>query len=86
MSSLSRETLDRLRRVSTATLATQSFKRGLRNAFMLGVRPPGQYGGNLVGPAFTLRNIPAREDVDTMSPCSPIRSIPRRRPTINESS
>ena len=78
MSSLSRETLDLLRRVSTATLTTQLFKRGLRNAFMQGVRPLGQYGGNLVGPAFTLRNIPARED-STTSPCSPIRSIPSAR-------
>jgi regulator of RNase E activity RraA len=67
MPSLSRETLDLLRRVSTATLTTQLFKRGLRNAFMQGVRPLGQYGGNLVGPAFTLRNIPAREDVDNVA-------------------
>jgi regulator of RNase E activity RraA len=62
-----RETLDRLRLVSTATLTTQLFKRGLRNAFMQGVRPLGQYGGNLVGPAFTLRNIPAREDLDSVA-------------------
>ena len=61
------ETLDRLRRVSTATLTTQLFKRGLRNAFMQGVRPLGRYGSNLVGPAFTLRNIPAREDVDNVA-------------------
>jgi regulator of RNase E activity RraA len=31
---------------------------------MQGVQPLGTYSGNLVGPAFTLRNIPAREDVD----------------------
>lgn len=60
----STETIGRLRRVSTATLTTQLFKRGLRNAFMQGVQPLGTYSGNLVGPAFTLRNIPAREDVD----------------------
>jgi len=58
-------TLERLRRVSTATLTTQLFKRGLRNAFMQGVRPLGRYDANLVGPAYTLRNIPAREDIDT---------------------
>ena len=57
MASLSRETLDLLRRVSTATLTTQLFKRGLRNAFMQGVRPLGRYGGNLVGPAFTRRSV-----------------------------
>src|ERR1700730_2353652 len=60
------DTTDRLRRVSTATLTTQLFKRVLRNAFMQGVRPLGRYHGNLVGPAFTLRNIPAREDVDNV--------------------
>ena len=67
MSSPGRETLDRLRQVSTATLTTQLFKRGLRNAFMQNVRPLGPYGGNLVGPAFTLRNIPAREDIDSVA-------------------
>jgi regulator of RNase E activity RraA len=67
MSGLNHATIDRLRLVSTATLTTQLFKRGLRNAFMQGVRPLGRYDGNLVGPAFTLRNIPAREDVDTVT-------------------
>jgi regulator of RNase E activity RraA len=67
MSSLARDTFDRLRQVSTATLTTKLFKRGLRNAFMQGVRPLGHYGANLVGPAFTLRNIPAREDLDSVA-------------------
>jgi regulator of RNase E activity RraA len=67
MSELDQATIDRLRLVSTATLTTQLFKRGLRNAFMQGVVPLGRYGGNLVGPAFTLRNIPTREDIDTVS-------------------
>ena len=39
MSGLDHATIDRLRLVSTATLTTQLFKRGLRNAFMQGVRP-----------------------------------------------
>jgi regulator of RNase E activity RraA len=67
MSKPAREALDLLRRASTATLTTQLFKRGLRNAFMQGVRPLGAYAGNLVGPAFTLRNIPAREDLDSVA-------------------
>ena len=67
MSGLDHATIDRLRLVSTATLTTQLFKRGLRNAFMEGVRPLGRYDGNLVGPAFTLRNIPSREDIDTVT-------------------
>ena len=64
MPALPLETLTRLRAVSTATLTTQLFKRGLRNCFMQGVRVLGKLEHNLVGPAFTLRNIPAREDVD----------------------
>src|SRR5487761_1955284 len=59
-------TLERLRRASTATITTQLFKRGLRNAFMQDVRPLGRYDGNRVVPAFTLRSIPAREDIDTV--------------------
>jgi len=64
MSGFTEDCLAAMRRVSTATLTTQLFKRGLRNTFMRGVRPLGRYGANLVGPAFTLRNIPAREDLD----------------------
>lgn len=59
--------LEQLRYVSTATLTTQLFKRGLRNVFLQGVAPlvkPAPNAPNLVGPAFTLRNIPAREDLD----------------------
>ncbi|MBC8731264.1 ribonuclease activity regulator RraA [Paraburkholderia sp. UCT2] len=64
---LSAATLDILRHVSTATLTTQLFKRGLRNTFMQGVAPLGpRRGANLVGPAFTLRNIPSREDIDIL--------------------
>jgi regulator of RNase E activity RraA len=60
-------TLEALRHVSTATLTTQLFKRGLRNTFMQGVAPlAGHSGPNLVGPAFTLRNIPSREDIDVL--------------------
>lgn len=55
-----------MRRVSTATLTTALFRRGLRNVFLQGVRPLGRYAANLVGPAFTLRNIPAREDLDRL--------------------
>lgn len=56
------ETRDRLIGVSVATLATALFKRGLRNQVIQGVRPVAVKGRNMVGPAFTLRYIPARED------------------------
>jgi regulator of RNase E activity RraA len=64
---VSNAALELLRHVSTATLTTQLFKRGLRNVFLQGVAPlvkPAPGAPNLVGPAFTLRNIPAREDLD----------------------
>jgi regulator of RNase E activity RraA len=66
MTGFSEDCLARMRRVTTATLTTQLFKRGLRNTFMRNVRPLGRYGANLVGAAFTLRNIPAREDLDVV--------------------
>jgi len=58
------DTRGKLAHCSTATLTTQLFKRGLRNTFIQGVRRLTSKGGNLVAPAFTLRNIPAREDLD----------------------
>jgi regulator of RNase E activity RraA len=64
--SISKEALDALRQVSTATLTTQLFKRGLRNAFVQGVRPVNPSVGTMAGPAVTLRYIPAREDIDTL--------------------
>ncbi|MDO5530290.1 MAG: ribonuclease activity regulator RraA, partial [Paracoccus sp. (in: a-proteobacteria)] len=53
---------DTLMGVSVATLATALYKRGLRNQVIQGVHPVGWKGRNMVGPAFTLRYIPARED------------------------
>jgi regulator of RNase E activity RraA len=60
------DTLGRLALASTATLTTQLFKRGLRNVFVQGVRRLAAAGPNMVGPAFTLRYIPAREDLDRL--------------------
>jgi regulator of RNase E activity RraA len=61
---LSRETRDHFKHASTATLTTQLFKRGLRNVFLQGVHCMSRRGANMVGEAFTLRYIPAREDLD----------------------
>ena len=52
--------------VSTATLTTALFKRGLRNTFIQDVRPLNPATSRMAGPAFTLRYIPAREDLDTI--------------------
>ena len=65
---LKQQTIDNLRHVSTATLCTQLFKRGFRNVYIQGIkRLTTPSGGNLVGPAFTMRSIPAREDLDQIS-------------------
>ncbi|MEX6507573.1 ribonuclease activity regulator RraA [Jiella sp. M17.18] len=53
---------EKLSGVSVATLATALFKRGLRNQVIQGVHPIAPKGRNMVGPAFTLRYMPARED------------------------
>lgn len=61
---LSERTRARLADCSTATLSTQLFKRGLRNQVLQGVLRLTPKSAPLVGEAFTLRNIPAREDID----------------------
>jgi regulator of RNase E activity RraA len=58
------ETRNKLMAVSTATLCTALFKRGLRHQFMQDVRPLNAGLPNMVGPAYTLRYIPAREDLN----------------------
>ena len=66
--SLKTETRDRLMTVSTATLCTALFKRGLRNQFIQDVRPLNpNLPNNMVGEAFTLRYIPAREDLNPIT-------------------
>ena len=61
------EVLEKLRYVSTATLATALFKRGLRNQMIQEVQPLSPLERNMVGVAFTLRYIPAREDLNPIS-------------------
>jgi regulator of RNase E activity RraA len=56
-----------LAQVSTATLCTALYKRGLRNQFIQDVHPLDPHGGNMVGEAFTLRYIPSREDLDPLT-------------------
>jgi len=61
------ETKAKLATVSTATLCTALFKRGLRNQFIQDVRPLNPNLPNMVGEAFTLRYIPAREDLNPIT-------------------
>jgi regulator of RNase E activity RraA len=60
-------TRDKLMGVSTATLCTALFKRGLRQQFIQDVRPLNPGLPNMVGPAFTLRYMPAREDLNPIT-------------------
>ncbi len=64
---LGAETRERLMQVSTATICTALYKRGLRTQFIQDVHPLNPRGPNMVGPAFTLRYIPAREDLNPIS-------------------
>jgi regulator of RNase E activity RraA len=68
----------KLMNVSTATLATALFKRGLRNQVIQDVRPLKHKGVNMVGEAYTLRTIPAREDLNPITVFQD-RTHPQRR-------
>lgn len=61
------DTRHKLMGVSTATLCTALFKRGLRHQFIQDVRPLNPGLPNMVGPAYTLRYMPAREDLNDIS-------------------
>jgi regulator of RNase E activity RraA len=75
---LSDATRTKLRGVSTATLTTALFKRGLRNQFVQDVRPLNPDAGAMVGEAYTLRYIPAREDLNPITVFRD-RTHPQRR-------
>ncbi|WP_148255154.1 ribonuclease activity regulator RraA [Aidingimonas lacisalsi] len=64
---LTTQTREKLMGVSTATLSTALFKRGLRNQFIQEVSPLDPEKPNMVGEAFTLRYIPAREDLNPIT-------------------
>ena len=67
MSKLSPTTRAQLKTVSTATLCTALYKKGFRNQYIQDVRPINGNLPNMVGEAFTLRYIPAREDLNGIS-------------------
>ena len=75
---LSAATRDKLKTVSTATICTALFKRGFRNQYIQDVRPLNPAAGPMVGEAFTLRYIPAREDLNPISVFQD-RSHPQRK-------
>ena len=72
-------TKNKLMAVSTATLTTVLFKHGFRNTFIGGIhRINAGEKPNMVGPAYTLRYIPAREDLDHLGVFED-RSHPQRK-------
>lgn len=62
---LPRDVIETLKGVTTATLTTVLLKKGLRNVWMRGARPLQPGLPRIVGRAFTLRFVPAREDLAT---------------------
>lgn len=64
--------------VSTATLTTIMFKRGFRNCFIGGIHPLNAEHSRMAGPAYTLRYIPSREDIDQIKVFED-RSHPQRK-------
>src|SRR5436190_1056422 len=63
---LSSHSREALKKVSAATLTTVLFKRGFRNAFIQNVFLLNKKAPRMVGEAYTLRYIPAREDLDQL--------------------
>lgn len=66
--------IDTLSSVTTATLTTLLLKKGLRNVWIRGAQPLREGQPRLVGRAFTLRFVPAREDLATPESWSSPRS------------
>ena len=71
---LDAKVIETLSKVSTATITTILLKKGLRNVWMRGTRPLRPNQPRVVGPAFTMRFVPAREDLATPESWSSPRS------------
>lgn len=75
---LSQATRDKLKTVSTATICTALYKRGFRNQMIQDVHPLDPSKPTMVGEAFTLRYMPAREDLNPITVFQD-RSHPQRK-------
>ncbi len=75
---LNDSTRSKLKTVSTATLCTALFKRGFRNQMIQDVQPLDPRKPTMVGEAFTLRYMPAREDLNPITVFQD-RSHPQRK-------
>ncbi|KVK54237.1 hypothetical protein L901_17870 [Agrobacterium sp. D14] len=63
--------ISRLKECSSGSLTTELFKKGLRQCFLVGLKPMNTEAARFAGEAFTLRMIPAREDLDTIDTLKP---------------
>jgi regulator of RNase E activity RraA len=78
MAGLSPDTREKLKTVGTATITTALYKRGLRNQWIQDVHRINRAAGPMVGEAFTLRYMPAREDLNPLTVFQD-RSHPQRK-------
>lgn len=78
MPALTPETRALLLKVGVAVLTNGLLKRGLRNQFLHGIAPVAPGMPAMAGPAFTLRFIPAREDIDTIEALRRPDNVQRR--------
>ena len=65
------EVIERLKNATSGSLTTELFRRGLRQCFLVGLKPMNPKAARFAGEAFTMRMIPAREDVDTYQTLTP---------------
>lgn len=73
---LAADTLEKLRYASTATITMQLLKRGLRHGAIKAAKPLDPLRARCVGPAYTLRFVPMREDL--AGPPKPGTMLPHR--------
>jgi regulator of RNase E activity RraA len=65
------ELIERLKKISSGTLTTELFRHGLKQCFLVGLKPLNPSASRFAGEAYTMRFIPTREDIDTYATLTP---------------
>jgi regulator of RNase E activity RraA len=65
------DVIERLSRASSGSLTTELFRRGLKQCFLVGLKPMNPNAARFAGEAYTMRFIPTREDIDTYATLTP---------------
>jgi len=68
---VSHDVIERLKHATSGSLTTELFQKGLRQCFLVGLKPMNPRAVLFAGEAFTMRMIPAREDIDTIETLTP---------------